>query len=260
VRVCVTGGTGYLGRAICRAMADLDLHVIARRPAAVVAGQAHRWGDVRRQILDLAPDRVVHLACHYGHEPRVLQRVNIELAEEVASTGVPMVYADSVHAFGANGSPINAYGASRRAFADEHPELTRLVVHETYGPGDDRARLVPTLLTAWRDGGLVALAQDGGPMDLVHVDDAAAAFRTALGLGPGTWSVRTGESMTPIAIHAELEHLLGPIQATVLPFGRPGLKLPIRQAAVPGWSPRATHRGLRELAERARDQRDAYAG
>jgi CDP-glucose 4,6-dehydratase len=89
-----------------------------------------------------------------------------------------------------------------------------------YGPGDRHAsRLVPSLVDAVRGGRAPVLRSDGTPRrDLLHVDDAVAAFLAAdaaLADEPAgvAWNVGTGETVTVAEVAGIVAELagLGPV-------------------------------------------------
>ena len=62
-RVLVTGGTGFLGQAVCRLLLERDASIIAPSSAQVDLRLA---GATDELIADIAPDVVVHLAARVG--------------------------------------------------------------------------------------------------------------------------------------------------------------------------------------------------
>ncbi len=252
-----------------------DVHVLARRPGMVAAeATAHAWpADVATSLLAIKPTVLVHLVAHYVRRASatdlpILEEVQVALGGTVVAGAIAagverIVVASSSHAYGADGEPVNAYGRSRRRFevaaekaADEAGvSLTRLLVHDVYGPDDPRRKLVPALFKAATLGEPAPLATDGEPLDLVHVDDVVAAFSHAV-LGPvqhGPFAVRSNEVCTAPEVHRRMESILGRPIPTVPWHGTPlekPLCLPWSGPDLPGWAPTVSlTAGLRQLLE-----------
>ena len=188
VRVAVSGATGFVGRAVLPMLADrgcavepLGRDVSALAPSAVV-----------ERLRAFAPDAVVHLATHFlaTHEPDdipTLVRANVEwgtvLAEAAAVTGARFVTIESAwqHVDGAEYEPVSLYAATKQALADvcryyasvRDLDVRTITLFDTYGPGDVRPKLVPTLLRAARDGRSLEMSDGGQLIDLTYVDDVA---------------------------------------------------------------------------------------
>ncbi|WP_370328367.1 GDP-L-fucose synthase family protein [Euzebya sp.] len=62
-RVLVTGGAGFLGRVVCRRLADAGADVVVVRRADV---DLTRQAEVEAHLADVGPDVVVHLAAEVG--------------------------------------------------------------------------------------------------------------------------------------------------------------------------------------------------
>jgi nucleoside-diphosphate-sugar epimerase len=163
VKVLVTGGTGYLGGAIARALARHGHHpVIYARSAAAMAADAapgtRVTGDVRDRTTVLAAARGVDAICHaaalvsiWQRDPADFDRVNVgglETIIDVCSTlGIPrLVYTSSFLARPPSGhrraleandyqrSKVRAREVARAAAARGVP-IVSLVPGVIYGAG-----------------------------------------------------------------------------------------------------------------------------
>ena len=283
-RALVTGSSGFVGRRLAERLVaqGWTVHVVRRASteAPAPAGtQAHRHDGTTAHLAAIAaavkPDVTFHLAslflAQHGLEDVVpLIRNNVEfgaqLLEAVASAGCRRL-ADAgtswQHFGGADYDPVCLYAATKQAFADVLAywvaargfAATSLQLTDTYGPGDGRAKLIPMLLKAAREGRRVALSPGEQRLDLVHVDDVAEAFviagrRLLEGLPPsGHREVYAVSSGHPMRLRDVVELLRA---ATGLPIDvewgarsyRPREVMePWNGPTLPGWSP---HIALRE--------------
>ena len=265
--VAITGAAGFLGGAIVRALRARgeDVRALIRRtpvPDAPCEPLADTPTGVAAQLAGV--DVVVHLAALYVRDHRpddvsalVAAQVDAgaRLLDGMRLAGVRrLVLTDSWFAHrGPDGAgALNLYGATRQAldaivrWYEEAHGLTaaRLVLYDTYGPGDARPRLLPALLRARRTGEPAPVVQGGDAIDLVHADDVARAYvgaidrlRAAPEAGRA-WAVRTGVTHTAMGLRDLVERVGGrpvpwrPLPATGRPMGPPWEGPPL-----PGWAP-----------------------
>jgi len=230
-RVAVSGATGFVGRALVPLLADqgcvvepLGRDVAALAPDGVVA-----------HVGAFAPDVVVHLATHFlaSHVPADIPgliRANVEwgtvLAEAASAAGARFVTIESAwqHVDGADYAPVSLYAATKQALADicryyasvRDLDVRTVTLFDTYGPGDVRPKLVPTLLRAARDGRSLDMSDGEQLIDLTFVDDVARGIADiALSSEAPTDSVlRSWYPVTVRELHARAEAVVGlPIDA-----------------------------------------------
>jgi len=219
--VLVTGGTGFLGGHLCRALRDRGTPVVALdRPGAADPGDGVTYvpGDVtdgaalRDVMREHRVTRVVHAASIVGvaasaGDPGPALRVNIlgavAVFEAAAELGVARVvdisseeyygdFAEDPIREDAPSAPVSPYGISKAAVErmGGYYARTRGLPYAAvrlcwvYGPGFPRARLPQPWLEDVRAGRASVLPQGGDQrIDFTYVDDAVRGVLAALDAG-----------------------------------------------------------------------------
>ena len=209
MRALVTGGTGYLGRAIVAALAreGHETTVFARH--ATASGLPGRLvdGDVRDTAAVTNAAAGVDAICHaaalvsvWRRDPSEFDAVNVgglqsALAAARIHRAARIVYTSSFLALPPHDSPhpltanhyqrtkVAARDVARRAAADGLPVVT-LYPGVIYGPGvETEGNLVARLLRDHLAGRLPGLIGADRPWSFAYVDDVADAHVRALTLG-----------------------------------------------------------------------------
>lgn len=286
----MTGATGFVGRHVTRlALAQgYEVHATTglrqdpERVSAIPHGVVvHRVIDDPSwygELLDLStPDCILHLATQFvpHHrtplESRSMLRANVELGallvDAAAEHRVPFLVAGTYwQRFGGSTySPVSLYAATKQALWDIvlfYREVASLPVAQvflpdTYGPGDDRGKLLDSLLDCAARGGPFEASSGLQLIDLLHVRDAAAGLLASVaelagGSALDEYVLSSGTPMSVQAVAALVERVTGrTLQAN---WGaRPDRPREMRTiwldpSPPPGWSPTiALEEGVREL-------------
>lgn len=305
MRVLITGATGFIGKHLVNALLEQghDVSLLVREASGPKAQTL--WGT-RVNVVSVGasaesvvkgfhrlvaeqrrPDVVFHLATYFVAEHTVADldplidanlKFGLGVLEGMARTGVrALVNAGTAWQHDVSGAnrPVNLYAATKTAFED----LTRvyadigqwsvihLKLHDTYGPNDDRPKLIPKLMSLLKSGSRDALAMSPGEqkLDVVHVRDVVRAFALASeraqghpNLGVESYAVSSGRPERLKDLVARLERVTGkalPVEWGARPYRAREVMEPWRGPTLPGWAPEVDFEtGLRDLwnSERAR--------
>lgn len=205
----VTGGTGFIGRGLIKELLGAGwsvhcLHVPGTEGAvAGLAGPSlrlHPVGDDaatwQAKVAAVRPDVVFHLASlyraeHAAEDVEPLVRSNIlfgcQLLEAVTAAGCRRfvnIGTSWQHFRDSDYDPVCLYAATKQAFEDVAEYYVRarglnmvtLKLFDTYGPEDDRPKLLPALIGLCSRGGRLSLSAGEQQVDMVYVADVVAAI------------------------------------------------------------------------------------
>ncbi len=292
-RALVTGASGFVGSRLVRHLvaAGWTVHLLLRERSATDAlgavlpfVEVHRLGAgdgidaMQRAVGEAAPEVVFQLASLFiaQHRPADVQPLvdaNIGfgalLLEAMQAHGVNRLVNTGTgwqHYGGAGYDPVNLYAATKQAFEAllQHAvsvhglRALTLKLHDTYGPGDPRPKLMRILCEAARTGAALDMSPGEQLLDLVHVDEAVRAFEAAAGRvldmsAPAheVYGLSGGERLTLRELVGRVERTSGrPMRVS---FGarsyRPReVMVPAELPLLPHWRPAiALDQGLAEL-------------
>lgn len=244
-RALVTGATGFIGRRLVRLLVDdgWGVHAVvlpgsslACLPPTVVCHE----DDGSRPSLDRAVEAAGATCCFHlaglfigTHRPDDVSHLvesNVafgsRLAESLAARG-PVAFVNAgtywQHVGGEPYKPASLYAATKQAFEDilrfyadaGSLKVVSLRIFDTYGPDDPRPKLLNLLLDAARSGGPLDTSAGEQLIDLVHVDDVAAAFLVAANVAAGqdvdlsSYAVASGSPLRLRDLAAKVEAVTG---------------------------------------------------
>lgn len=192
----VTGAHGFVGRALCRHLAQANRSYLApaRRDLDLADGES-----VTAYLARENPKVIFHLASggvspkvHQDHRLIARELAMIAHLVRAAAPGTRLIVAGSMAEYGQSGRlsedlrerPNTIYGLAKLAvthFALTEGrkgglEVTVARLFGVYGPGEAPYRLFPTLAAALARGRPVSLSDGLQCRDFVHVDDAVNAM------------------------------------------------------------------------------------
>lgn len=296
-RLLVTGGSGFIGAALCRQAIELGatVHAVSRHPRTSSDEVHWHRTDLTEQVAvqgllrRLRPDVVLHLASEVsGARDRdlvlpmlranLLAAVNLMLAcadtgcgrlvlagsMEEPELGDPEAVAQSPYAV----SKWAAHAYARFFHALYGLPIVHLRVFMVYGPGQlDLRKLVPYATVSLLRGRSPKLTSGTRPVDWVYVADVVDAFLRAAvapGIEGASLEIGSGELVTARALVVRLRDLVG---GDVEPsFGaiadrqleRVRVADPTRAAETMGWRPQTPlDQGLQRTVEFYRSNIDS---
>ena len=264
MRILLTGASGFVGSRVLATLGDVRRHQIAvllRDPAAVrvrdfldtvdvIRGSLETLAAVRAEILDFKPDAVIHLGWagvgnRHRDDPEQLKNIVttaelITLAKEAGAShwiglGSQAEYGprEGSTAEDAPCHPTTLYGvaklaagmAAERLCADNGIRFAWLRLFSAYGPGDDAAWMLPSLILRLVAGERPSLTPGTQLWDYVYVDDAARAI-AAVAATPdaiGVFNLGSGQPRTIREIVTAVRDRIDP--ALPLGFGEVPFRL-----------------------------------
>lgn len=210
MRVLVTGITGFLGRNLAESLVSRGYSVFGMgrtlEVLETVPGQSGVLtydGDVDKlalQLRKIRPEAIVNLAAVYLPNDCLagvdeLIRANVilpaQLLEACSQHGLKIFLSVGTYLENHENSvdnPRNLYAVSKAAaysftryYAKKYNLWARsLVLFDTYGPFDNRNKLVPALVQSASTGRPLNMSEGSQLIDLVYIDDVVDAFVSSL--------------------------------------------------------------------------------
>jgi dihydroflavonol-4-reductase len=245
--IAVTGGTGMIGQAICRHLADAGANVTAlsRHGMPMPDEIASAKADILDAALDLSDyDTVVHAAAFVGfglskQKEALMHRTNVEGTQNVLDAAVRAgmkraLHVSSVAAIGRTGGvsrdedwvwnrPLKFHSAYEHSKYDAH-------VHALHRKDIDVVSVMPSVVVGLGDSssGLLLkrflqlkiplVPRHPGSIAVVHVEDVAAGTVVALEKGSGAY-VLNQESVSVPELFARFSRATGaPLPKMSAPF------------------------------------------
>lgn len=232
-RALITGGTGFIGRAVATALGDRGIDTVAAGSTL-----ADLWDEraVERLLDEVRPTHLVHLAwCaeppHYWTSPANLRWVEatLALARHFSRVGGERFVLGSTCAVyettdgpcvesSTPTAPSTLYGTAKLATAQlltAGADALGIAVAECrlfqpYGPTEHPDRLVPSIIRSLLAGKEKRCTDGRQARDFIHVDDVGRALAAvALSNVSGPVNIGTGQATTVATVARTLERLVG---------------------------------------------------
>jgi UDP-glucose 4-epimerase/UDP-arabinose 4-epimerase len=235
VRVLVTGGAGYIGSFVCRALAARGHDPVTLDNLSTGNRSAVRWGElIVGDVCDMGRlnlgkiEACIHLAgrsivAESFRRHRDYYRANVEATKTLALLcGVPIVFASSCAIYDAGSSPYASQKMMGEAILQRwaRDRTTVLRLFNVAGAATDESlgeerlietHLIPRAVRAALTGSQLAV-NGNARRDYVHVEDVAEAFCLALETSwRGTCDIGSGRLTRTYEVLSEVERQCGPI-------------------------------------------------
>jgi len=242
-RILLTGVTGFIGHHLATHLIKEghEVHAIlrpesdrSRLPVRTVAADYDGTMNSMKAILETAkPDLVIHLAsCFLARHTvddidRLVDsnlRFGLHLLEAMSLSGCHKLINTGTawqHYQNANYDPVCLYAATKQAFEDlttyyvnaHQFQTITLKLHDTYGPGDTRRKIISLLMDAAFNQTELELSPGEQLIDITHIDDVVEAFDLTMNIilrqthaGSTCYMVSSGRPQSLKSIAAIIEN------------------------------------------------------
>ena len=280
MKIFVTGASGFIGSAFCRAAIERGHRLLALGRSGTAASMAQieiapgdlantPWSQVKR----FAPDAALHLAWIATPGSYLESAENAVWLDQskawfgrlfdlgvpyVAGTGTCIEYAASASALNEDSSELGPkfpYSRAkfalfewlRAACAAAPSKWSWFRIFYPYGPGEHPSRLTTTLIQQLRAGRGVDLRTPQSVKDYIFVDDVAQAMCEAMEARmPGAINVGTGQGISIRELASRIAQLMGAHPALVRPAAElacdptPNVIADNQRLQSLGWRPRTS--------------------
>ena len=272
MRVLLTGASGWIGSHVARQLVQRgdEVHAIVRENSNL-----RRIEDIRSSIklhvgnfgnggdVPVEPDVAIHLAWIVAPGKYLTAPENRDCLEQsrqlLANLKCRAVFAGTVFEFDTNlgtlreDSPVNPdtlYAECKDALRQDveaRPNSAWIRFFYLYGPGEDKRRLVPSVIHSLRKGERAKVSPGGQARDFLHVEDVASAvIAVADSSLSGCVNIGSGEAPTVKEIVTKLGELSGKpelIDYSAVPYYKGEPMLIVADNAKlrsTGWKPKYT--------------------
>ncbi|MCU1514463.1 MAG: NAD(P)-dependent oxidoreductase [Microbacteriaceae bacterium] len=226
-RALVTGATGFLGGHLARRLLASGAHVtvlhragdspaldaLAAAGATIATFNAH--DEIAELVAQSAPDATFHLATRYVRNHRSAEiddmleatiAYGTHLLEALVGSGSVVLSAMTFFQFrDGRAEPNTLYSGLKQAFleisrfyrASHQLDIREVILFDTFGPGDERDKLIPRLFAAAAQADEITLGPSAQLLNLLYVDDVVDGFIAAVAPGnPATMTINSAETVS----------------------------------------------------------------
>jgi nucleoside-diphosphate-sugar epimerase len=199
-RVLISGATGFIGSELTTSLVQQGANVSAITRSQP-ENKAINWIQVNdcepfpgEAVRNSNPEVIIHLATRFqaAHTPgdiTALIQSNVEFGTQLLESGKDLgarfvnVSSSWQHYEGKPYSPVSLYAATKQAFTDialyyaeTGLDYRDLSIYDTYGPTDQRNKLIRLLLIAARSGTPIDMGEGSQLINLLYVSDVVNAI------------------------------------------------------------------------------------
>lgn len=279
-RTLITGATGYIGSNLVHHLVKhgWDVHILTRSNSNLKVLDTslnqltvYRHDGTSSGMVEIManakPEIVFHLASlflaqHETDDIEALISTNLlfsnQLVEAMVVNGVKYLVNTGTswqHYNNEDYNPVNLYAATKQAFEDiltyyieaHGLKATTLVLFDTYGPNDPRAKLIALLWKTAITQQSLSMSPGEQLIDVVHIDDVMYAYTTAAAVlqqqtgGHICYGVSSGAPMRLIDLVAVFQKATKtklPISFGGRPYRPREIMVPWTDfQSLPGWHP-----------------------
>lgn len=296
MKILITGATGFVGSNLAAYLVDChyDVAVLLRKDSQTESLQQcldlikiYRTDGDHSDLVgildEFRPEAVVHLASLFlsQHRPKQVDDLvnsNIlfptRLLEAMAACRINKLINTGTswqHYENADYNPVNLYAATKQAFESiceyyvqaQDFRIVTLKLFETYGPGDQREKIIPLLLRSLVSKKMLKLSPGAQKLDIVHILDICSAFETAISLvdkanhpGHVRYAVSSGNPVCLRDLAVRIEKIAAekvPVVWGALPYRKREMFKPWDAfVPLPGWRPNIPlEKGLEPLISKS---------
>ncbi|MCI0503521.1 NAD(P)-dependent oxidoreductase [Candidatus Micrarchaeota archaeon] len=234
MKVLVTGGSGYIGQRLLRALSiEHEVTLLDRHP---VEGISFIEADIRDQGLNISTfDVIYHLAA--VSSPRLMDKdrelawdVNVNGTRNIASSlkkGQHLIFMSSAQVYDKRSRkkhmenempfPNNYYGLSKLVGEEIVRYLSFqkgfscaiLRLFNVYSEDQSPGLLVGDVMEKYRKGGAVEVFNPRSVLDMVHMDDLISTLKFAPSIPSGTYNVCSGHPISVGEIYSAARIFVG---------------------------------------------------